>query len=156
MHRPGANPLNDDGADGAPAGGNGDSANLAAASPIVFVTGGPLDAEGMGNASTAGSHVVCANDGRCVYAPNAGPAAPGDLETLVGEQASGTWQLCVGDSTNVDTGTLGEVRLGIVRDCAEGEQDNDLDGVCTPSCESGDAGCDMADCDDSSGTAVCS
>jgi cysteine-rich repeat protein len=148
MHRPGNTMTADNGGTG---GGNGFNTNLAGSSPVVFAEGVATIAENMG----AGGGVICASDGGCVFAPNAGPAAPGTLSTLLGQLASGTWQLCVGDDAAQDTGTLGDVRLGIVRNCADGQQDNDGNGTCAPSCEGGAAGCAPSVCDDSTGAAIC-
>ena len=112
LSRPGAAEASDDGA-GPPF---GDSSDLALSSPITFsTTDGLFDAETMG-ASIPGSGVVCADDGECLFTPNPDSASDsGDLAALFdGEDPSGDWRLCVGDSAGGDTGNLGDVTLDLV------------------------------------------
>jgi hypothetical protein len=62
----------------------------------------------MGAGLPGSTDVVCQDDGICDFFPNPGAAAtpPASFADLVGETASGTWTLCVGDSAGGDTGTL--------------------------------------------------
>jgi cysteine-rich repeat protein len=101
MSRPGALEPLDDGADDV----FGIGAPIDAAFPVTFETGAATSAEEMG-AILADGEVVCQDDGLCDYAPDAGAALPGDLTTLNGESAGGTWQFCAGDSANLDLGVI--------------------------------------------------
>jgi len=112
MSRPGLAEPTDDGVDGPPF---GDSSNLALTTPIVFsTTNGVTDAELMGS-TILGGDIVCADDGECNFLPNPDSATDsGDLSAIFdGEDAAGTWQLCVGDSNIADTGNLASVDLAI-------------------------------------------
>ncbi len=100
LNRPGST-APDDGTDN-PA---GDSSNISASSPIGFLDASPDSAETMGN-TLAGTGIVCLNDGRCSYFPAADTAAPGNLASFNGQEASGNWVLSIGDSAAIDTGTL--------------------------------------------------
>lgn len=68
---------------------------------------------------------------------------------------------CVMGSCGDDTGTTICVCTGgytgeLCDSCASGTQDNDYDGVCTPTCETAALSCPLGTfCDDSSGTANC-
>ncbi len=115
LSRPGSAEPSDDGADGMgiPV---GDSSNLALTSPITFsTTNGVVDAESMG-AGISGAEAVCADDGECLFIPNPDSAADsGNLTDLfAGEDPTGDWQLCVGDSQGLDIGNLGDVTLDLV------------------------------------------
>jgi len=104
MSRPGGAEPSDDGVDGT----FGDSSNLALTTPISYSsTNGVVDAELMGSTIDT-SGIVCADDGECNFLPNPDSAADsGDLSAIFdGEDAAGTWQLCVGDSNGLDTGNL--------------------------------------------------
>ncbi len=88
---------------------DGNNADLDPASPIRFITGAAVSAEDMGD--SVGDGIVCAADGVCDFAPNAGAATPGDLTSFVGRPASGAWRLCVGDAALVDIGEIDAVSL---------------------------------------------
>ena len=102
FNRPGFAEVADDGT-----GGFGDSSDLLSANPLTFDDASANDAEAMGSA-LGSTQAICAADGICDFFPNAGaaPTPPGSFADLVGEPASGTWSLCVGDSGGGDTGTL--------------------------------------------------
>ena len=51
----------------------------------------------------------------CIYAPSAGAAGGPTLTGLNGKSATGTWRFCVGDSGELDTGTINQVTLTITR-----------------------------------------
>jgi cysteine-rich repeat protein len=106
--RPGMVDQADDGA-----GCCGESANLDAAGPLAFRDDFMADAETMGG-PLGQNGVICIDDGICEYHTNPGSAAPGTLIDLVGEGTMGFWQVCVGDSSNGDTGTLVGVTLSIL------------------------------------------
>ncbi len=99
--RPGLAEAADDGS-----GCCGDSSNLDAAAPLFFSDANADDAETMGNTITS-SEIICTDDGRCDYFPNPG-AVVGlpNFAGFMGEDPSGDWQLCVGDSVGGDTGTV--------------------------------------------------
>jgi hypothetical protein len=78
--------------------------------PITFEAVGLDSAEDMGLGLAAGD-TVCGTDGLCSYVPDPGACAPGSLDTLVGEPADGTWQLCVGDNLLGEGGTIDQVTL---------------------------------------------
>ncbi|MCB8946254.1 MAG: S8 family serine peptidase, partial [Ardenticatenaceae bacterium] len=86
----------------------GDSANLVSTSPIRFYDGASKDAETMGDLNTNTNLLICQDDGECDYSPNPGSIAtpPSNFADLVGENASGTWTLYVGDSVSADPGQL--------------------------------------------------
>jgi cysteine-rich repeat protein len=108
VSRPGLDESADDGS--TVVGAWGDSSNLAIDGPIRFVSSASDDAETMGNTIGAEEH-ICQDDFRCAYVTNPGAAAAGELVTLMGEPASGTWQVCAADSTTPDPGQLGTIDL---------------------------------------------
>ncbi|HEY3496323.1 MAG TPA: proprotein convertase P-domain-containing protein [Polyangiaceae bacterium] len=110
LSRPGMAETTDDGTGT----GAGESSDLEPAWPIVFVDGGATSAESMGS-GIGTADAACEFDGLCVYAPNAGAAAPGTLASFVGETAAGTWKLCAGDSNMGDAGGIDSVVLSIVQ-----------------------------------------
>jgi len=103
MSRPGLAEPADDGTDCC-----GNSDNLELATPVNFsTTNGVVDAETMGGTDT--DNVVCADDGECDFIPNPDTGPGGPLDTFFdGEEASGDWQVCVGDSAGLDTGNLSD------------------------------------------------
>lgn len=100
--RPGFDDTDDNGT-----GASGDSSDVSATSPLAFADAAANDAESMGDSLT-GPEVVCQDDGICSYFPNPGSVAtpPANFAGFVGEAASGTWKLCVGDSNPADIGSL--------------------------------------------------
>jgi cysteine-rich repeat protein len=104
MSRPGLAETADDGT-----GCCGFASDLVAASPVTFQMGAGTSAENMGSAGV----VVCQGDGICTYAPNAGAALPGTLNTFIGHTAAGTWKFCAGDGGTGDVGTIDRVTLTI-------------------------------------------
>jgi len=102
MSRPGFAETADDGT-----GCCGDSSDLSAAAPVTFANGAATSAEDMG-ATIAGNQVVCTDDGLCDYAPAPGAGPGTDFSDFIGMDATGTWQICVGDSVAADTGQIDE------------------------------------------------
>ncbi len=90
----------------------GDSSNLDGAA-LLFDDASLDDAETMGN--TIGTNdLICTTDGRCDYYPNPGAVAGhSSFADFMGENASGMWMLCMGDSAGGDTGTFMEWTLNI-------------------------------------------
>ena len=90
----------------------GDSSNLDG-TPLLFDDASGDDAETMGN-TIGSSEFVCTTDGRCDYYPNpdsvVGHSSFADFN---GENASGMWMLCMGDSAGGDTGVFQEWTLNI-------------------------------------------
>lgn len=85
--------------------GFGDSSDLTAANSLSFADAFSDDPETMGN-TIGGTNFVCAEDGRCSYSTNNDQEAAGNLATLNGLDASGTWQVCIGDGAAGDTGEI--------------------------------------------------
>lgn len=109
MSLPGTMELADNGTEG-----GSNSGNLLNAFPIKFLTGGATSAESMGSSGTSVNvcqPVASGGDGLCQFSPNAGAATAGTLANLNTLTAAGTWQLCVGDSVSIDTGSIDLVRL---------------------------------------------
>ncbi|MEZ4428770.1 MAG: proprotein convertase P-domain-containing protein [Nannocystaceae bacterium] len=109
LSRPGLLEPVDDGVDCC-----GDTSNLSAAAPITFVNDGPDDAELIG-ADLTSNQIACADDQKCEYFPNAGNAPGVDLDDFDAEDAYGLWRVCVGDSTNMDTGVIQAVSLTVTK-----------------------------------------
>ena len=101
LSRPGMTESADDGS-----GCCGGSAGLTQSLPVSFDddAAGP-SAEAMG-ASLRDSQVACRDDGLCSYTPAAGAAAPGALAAFDGANGAGTWKVCVGDSENLESGSV--------------------------------------------------
>jgi subtilisin-like proprotein convertase family protein len=73
---------------------------------LNFADGNPHDPETMGQ-TLGTSEVVCTDDAICAFFPNPDEAGGStDFAAFNGENASGSWTLCVGDSSPGDTGTL--------------------------------------------------
>jgi subtilisin-like proprotein convertase family protein len=91
----------------------GDSSELSSAAPVLFTDASANDAESMG--STIGDlQVVCTDDGTCDFFPNPGIVAGlSDFAGFAGENASGNWTLCMGDSAGGDLGTFVEWTLTV-------------------------------------------
>ena len=85
--------------------GVGDSSDLTSANPLSFADAFADDAETMGN-TIGGTNFACADDGRCNFFTNSDEEAAGNLATLNGLDASGMWQVCVGDGAAGDTGEI--------------------------------------------------
>jgi len=109
MSRPGLAEAADDGG-----GCCGFGGNLLVGFPITFVPGGATDAEAMGSAVKDVCAPTPGGDGLCLYNPNHGAAAAGDIGTsFTGQSPTGTWQLCVGDGGGGDVGTLNAVSINM-------------------------------------------
>ncbi len=106
VSRPGLDENADDGVEV-----GGENSDLLWTHPLTFAQDGPHDAESMGMMLTS-NQVVCRDDGACTFKPNSGAALAGDLDDLVGQQAPGVWELCVGDASGAD-GPLNYVGLKI-------------------------------------------
>jgi len=104
MSRPGAAEATDDGVDGT----FGDSSDLLASSPVAFLDGAVDSAESMGSGLGASADVICQDDSVCDFspAPDSVATPPSNFAGFLGENASGDWTLCVGDSNGFDTGSL--------------------------------------------------
>ena len=85
--------------DGSTCCGNNDDLD---GTPINFADSNPTDAENMG----LGGVGVCTGDGLCNYFPNPDGAPGTDFSDFDGEDAVGTWTVCVGDGA---AGDLGEI-----------------------------------------------
>ena len=83
----------------------GTNSILAKGLPITFQDGAATSAEAMG----AGASPVCQSNNVCMFAPAAGSAAAGTLAAFNGKPSTGTWKLCIGDSTFGDTGKIDRV-----------------------------------------------
>jgi subtilisin-like proprotein convertase family protein len=84
----------------------GDSSGLSSSSLLSFADSFADDPETMGN-TIADAQVICQDDGRCTYLANPGAVVGhANFAGFAGENASGNWQLCVGDSEALDTGTF--------------------------------------------------
>lgn len=94
--------------DGTAVGGN--NSNLNAAFPITFVDGASNSGESLGS-GLANSGVVCRDDAKCSYDPNAGAATAGKLAQFSGQALAGTWKFCGGDGGTGDTGSIQQVAL---------------------------------------------
>ena len=102
MSRPGSSEDADDG-DGV----CGYRADLSSAWPVDFLNSGATDAEKMGEMGEMGAaFTVCQDDGLCEFYPNPGAGPGTDLADFDGENAAGTWNFCVGDAVEGDTGDL--------------------------------------------------
>jgi subtilisin-like proprotein convertase family protein len=113
VSRPGLNEVADDGN-----GAGGDSSNLAAAKPITFKNGAANNPELMGGTIGA-NNVICQDENpplmTCEWAPNPGKGPGMNFNDFVGDKASGTWKLCVGDGGAGDQGKLQSVKLVLNR-----------------------------------------
>ncbi|MBK8255510.1 MAG: proprotein convertase P-domain-containing protein [Polyangiaceae bacterium] len=108
MSRPGSAEATDNGTDAV----FGDSSNLVKSHPVTFQTGAATSAESMG-AGIGDAGNVCQDNAICTYAPANGAAAAGNLDTLIGKKANGTWKFCAGDSVSGDTGEIDVVTLTV-------------------------------------------
>lgn len=115
VSRPGVIETADDGNDTA---GFGENSNLLVANPLTYRDPAVNAAEMMGKipSDLATDDVICVFAGSpCEYKP-----APGSIvspkttfASLNGENARGNWQLCIGDSATLDTGTFANWSLSI-------------------------------------------
>jgi subtilisin-like proprotein convertase family protein len=98
---------------GVPTTAAGDSTDLINTSPLSFADAFTDDPETMGNTLST-SQVACLNDARCNYRTNrdaeTGSTAT-NLAALNGQAAAGNWQVCVGDSAGLDTGSICAVTI---------------------------------------------
>jgi hypothetical protein len=106
MSRPGTAESSDNGASAS----SSNNAEINKSFPLEFRTGASTSAEDMGD-TLDGFEKVCKDDDICTFAPANGAAAAGDLTTFNGKTAAGTWQFCVGDGEDDDTGTIDKVTL---------------------------------------------
>jgi subtilisin-like proprotein convertase family protein/subtilisin family serine protease len=118
LSRPGYAEAADDGS-----GCCGDSSDLAIAAPLSYGDAYSDDAETMGN-TIGTSGVVCTDDGRCQYFANPDTVVGlADFAGFAGENASGDWQLCIGDSVTPDAGTFQSWTLTISHEAGGGGSD---------------------------------
>lgn len=113
LSRPGYNEPNDDGN-----GCCGDDSDLlydnaTGAGAISFSDLAATSAELLG-AGLAGSGKACLDDGVCAYLPAPGKGPGLALSDFYGENAVGTWQVCVGDAGSSFVGTYHQVTLSLV------------------------------------------
>lgn len=109
VSRPGWEEPADDGQ-----GSAGDSSNLSIDAPIRFADGAEVAAEDMG--ATIGTQgVICVDDGICEFSPSPGMGPGIALADFVGIDATGTWQVCVGDSFSFADATLDFASLTAIR-----------------------------------------
>lgn len=92
----------------------GRAGDLLVSFPVTFSESAPSSAELMGM-DMFGFEVVhiCADDGLCEFAPGVAAPPAGALTAVVGEDATGTWRVCVGDSAGGDVGVLNAVHLRV-------------------------------------------
>ncbi len=90
----------------------GDSSDLIETSPFGFDNAAGDSAEVMGT-TILGTEFVCQDDGICSFspAPDTGPGV--DLSDFNGENGSGDWMVCVGDSAAGDTGDICSASVNI-------------------------------------------
>ncbi len=87
------------------------SVAISGESPVWFRNAGVKDAEKMGD-GLGGFEIVCKDDAECDYKPNPGKSLGAvDLVEFNGNQAEGTWKLCVGDAGEMYAGFLESVVL---------------------------------------------
>ena len=99
---------------GFPTARNGHASDLQARYPITFSQNASNDAERMG--STTSSQVICRDDGKCSYLPNADSDISATINSLAGfanSPSNGTWKFCVNDNFVGDVGRLASVRLDL-------------------------------------------
>ncbi len=101
VSRPGVIEAADDGT-----GSPGSLSMMAKGYPITFAPAAATSAEAMGGVTT-----VCQSNNVCSFIPNNGAAAAGTLAAFNGKPSTGTWKLCVGDSTGGDVGKIDRVTL---------------------------------------------
>jgi len=92
----------------------GTHARLVKEFPINFNDESEFDAEGMGM-ELGPMHAACRDDGICDYHPNAGAGPGRGLDDFHGEVAAGTWLVCVGDSGDMDQGSVDRITLTLDR-----------------------------------------
>ena len=93
----------------------GDTSNLASAFPIEFVDDAPNDLKQMGQ-SLGGNGIVCRDDLRCHYRPNANGDPATRLSALnewAGQPSAGVWRVCISDLSPKDIGRLHAVNLDL-------------------------------------------
>ncbi|MCF6300225.1 MAG: hypothetical protein L3J52_03765, partial [Proteobacteria bacterium] len=84
--------------------GAGDSSNFIETAPITFADSSANDSDDMGN-TIAGAEFVCQDDGVCDYFHIQDETINGNnLADFNGMNATGNWQICVGDSAAGDQG----------------------------------------------------
>ena len=104
---------------GQPAAPYGDTSNLVSVYPVGFADDAPNDPEQMGQ-QLGGNGIVCRDDLRCRYRPNANSAGDGDmaarlrnLHEFAGKSSAGTWRICVSDRSAKDVGRLHQATLDL-------------------------------------------
>lgn len=85
---------------------------LSQAAPISFHNDAAVSAEQLA-AAVGPFATVCADGDPCEFFPSSGAGPGTDLDDFAGEDPSGTWQLCVGDSVLDDAGTLDFAELSV-------------------------------------------
>ena len=83
----------------------GDSSDIATAFPVTYDDASTNDAELMGS-TILGGDVVCQADGICDYFPNPDTGPGVNLADFNGEDGTGDWMVCVGDSALGDVGQI--------------------------------------------------
>lgn len=97
MSRPGLDEPADDGS-----GCCGELSDLEATWSVVFDDSASTSAEAMGD----NVFVVCRDDGICEFSPDPGAGPGTNLGQFNGQDGTGEWMLCVGDSAGGDTGAV--------------------------------------------------
>ena len=96
----------------------GDNSNLSAAFPFTFTDKAVLSAKDMGKTLDS-TMIVCKDENPklmpCEFKPYPGLAPGKDFSDYKGVMAPGTWQVCIGDSSNGDYGKLQYLGLTIER-----------------------------------------
>lgn len=115
LSRPGVAETADD---GNPIAGFGENSNLVSASPLLYDDLATDEAEQMGKipSDLGTDDVICQFAGSpCAYNPSRGAATGADTfaAAFANQTKVGNWQLCIGDSVNLDTGTLDGWTLNI-------------------------------------------
>jgi len=91
-----------------------ENSNMSVDFPINFFDLAPNDAEQLG-AGIGQDQIVCKDDAKCDWKPNAGAATPGTFANLLNESSVGTWKVCVGDGGPGDFGTFDDATLEITK-----------------------------------------
>lgn len=88
----------------------GDSSDISSAFPITFDDASLNDAEAAGS-GIPGGDTICQDDGICDYFPNPDSGPGINLADFNGQDATGDWLVCVGDSAAGDAGQLCDAQL---------------------------------------------
>ena len=92
----------------------GTHARLVKQFPVAFRDESEFDAEWMG-IGLAPMQAACRDDGICDYRPSPGAGPGKSLGDFYGEFAAGTWLVCVGDSGDMDQGSIDRIILTLGR-----------------------------------------